>query len=318
MNESSEEEPTQESFTSLGEESNSSPTCKHYGNGDNDGNDNKPSSKQIKKEISKKYFPVGKKISDDHIRSIFGEVAIDATSKELETWHDVIQQDRQDVKSWGTMEIKKRMITTAKSIGIEINSFQGLQSAWSDDGSDEMSAKIWYVAYGDFDAETAWECHLEQKYMVDNGWGYHPGSAGTNPKGCVASQLAHIKNDLVKGINRATKKSHGKTVRISRKKEEITEGTKFQKRKKGQVLQTFVIPRGGVGMLTTTTATRRNYQDPGCFFGPRSEPSGAITTKYIKSVVDDDTTEKGTSEKATSEKATLDIDEQEEDPIKVR
>ena len=123
------------------------------------------------------------------------------------------------------------MLEEAARQGLRATAMNELYDAWKSDDSDEMGKKIWEVAYGVFDRQPYWYQDLEEEYMKLMSWEYPPRPASLHArcKSCLASLFSHVKNDHVKNLNRAVSASrggHGRTVRIARSKDELTEENK--------------------------------------------------------------------------------------------
>jgi hypothetical protein len=87
-----------------------------------------------------------------------------------------------------------------------------------------------------------WEEHLEEEYLKFAGVKYPDTTENGEPdktKGCVARMMIHCIKEIRKGVNRAGKNSHGFILRLKRKPEEISPGTRYKKRIKGTTLGAF-------------------------------------------------------------------------------
>ena len=162
-----------------------------------------------------------------------------------------IEDARDAVKSWARTQIQHMMCKEASVQGLtcspnnkKVKNYKELTTSFKQAESAAHLQKIWEVVYGTFDRNKGWAKDLADKFMREFGWTYT--FENKPPKKrvyCVERQISLIKNELTKGLNLAVKSTHGRTVRISRKKEEITEATKFKKRKKS-VFQVHFIASG--------------------------------------------------------------------------
>ena len=99
------------------------------------------------------------------------------------------------------------------------------------DSSDEFMKIIFNVCYKYFDVNINWLQVLEEKFMKEFGFQYVDGKDRPHPgrnKGCFEVLCALEKTELVKRIQRAGKKAHGKylTIELPRKPD-----GKYQKRR---------------------------------------------------------------------------------------
>jgi hypothetical protein len=206
--------------------------------------------------VSKNYFPIDKKIDIALACAAFGTDALAGSGKERadpEQLQSRLFQVRKDAATWGTQRIKGQICQYARSKGIECSTFKGLVALWKKDSSEEFAAKLWFACYGAFDLAPKWEEDLEEEYMDLLGYQYDSESEddeenGVNRarKGCFARLFSHCKNDIIKGLNRATigAKGHGGTIRMKMTKEEADaarndEKLKNKKRKKGHTKGNF-------------------------------------------------------------------------------
>ena len=101
--------------------------------------------------------------------------------------------------------------------------------------------KIWEVAFGTFDRNKGWAKDLADNFMSQQNWQYDLDNIPPNKRTyCVEQAITKTKVELVKGMNAAVKNTHKNTIGISRDKNDITEETKFKKRKKAVFQDHFI------------------------------------------------------------------------------
>lgn len=115
----------------------------------------------------------------------------------------------------------------------KVQSFRDVILSYKENKSDDHLKKIWEVAFGWFDTNEGWAKELADRFMKRYKWEYILENIPDKKRTyCVEQQITLIKVELVKYMNRAAKLAHGRQVGISRKGDEITKETKFEKRKK--------------------------------------------------------------------------------------
>jgi hypothetical protein len=203
--------------------------------------------------VSKNHFPIDKKIDTSWACSALGQESLAGNiSLDPEQLRSRLWQLRKDAATWGTQRIKAQISANARSKGINCSNFKGLVSLWKKDSSEEFAAQLWFACYGAFDLTPRWEEELEEEYMDLIEYKYGDESedeeseGNRTKKGCFARLFSHTKNDIIKGINRATAgtKGHGGAIRMKMTKEEAEaakndEKKKNKKRKKGQTKGSF-------------------------------------------------------------------------------
>ena len=191
------------------------------------------------KVLPKQWFPLNKAIDRTYmiqILRLIGKNSIGLTEKELGSISARIEKDRVSAKSWGKQKVEAKITNNARHLGLDVSNFSALQKEWKKDGSLEIAAVLWTACYGEFDKEPKWELDLEDDYMRLNGLSY---STNSPVKGCFARMMVHCKVELIKSLNRIGKSTHGGSIRMKRTSEEVKDGTKFKKRKKGTCLAPF-------------------------------------------------------------------------------
>ena len=186
------------------------------------------------------YFPINTKVTANHASAELGRSGIHPTPQLINKTIEEIVAARGAVKAWARHQLQQMMFVEATRQGLthgprkaKVKSMKDIMAAFREDGSEAQLQQIWEVAFGTFDRNPGWAKKLADEFMSDRGWMYITENLPANKKKyCVEQEISLIKVELVKGLNKAVALTHGKTVRISRFKEEITEETKYEKRKK--------------------------------------------------------------------------------------
>ena len=213
------------------------------------------------KEIPVCYFPIDAKVTDEDASAELGRLNMHRTPESINEMRTRIEKARDMVKSWARKQIQHMMCKEATLQALScgpnnnrVKNYSDLISSFQQAESAAILQKIWQVVYGTFDRNKGWAKDLADRFMSEFGWKYT--FKNKPPKKrvyCVERQISLIKNELTKGLNFAVKSTHGKTLRISRKKEEITKATKFKKRKKAMFQPHFITTR-------VSTITILSYQ----------------------------------------------------------
>jgi hypothetical protein len=123
--------------------------------------------------------------------------------------------------------------------GQPINKLDQVANAWAEDAS--LMSELWQCCFGSFWRQLDWENSLEKlvmkkmqfKYLDDENF-QKEGTERRGNKGCVAKLATSAKKDIVKRINRKTRKTHGKML-VADQQPEYTVGEdgkkKYKKRK---------------------------------------------------------------------------------------
>ena len=173
----------------------------------------------------------------------------------IEQWQDW----KKEVRVWAAYKVKEKMtlealkipeddnFTTPNVEGRPISKFLDIKKWWAKAPADclRSEATFSHLAYGMW--EKFWERNMEEEFMEKFGWSYDQevkeraqkecGRAGYVMKGCVAKNMAHVKGEIVKGLQkRGRQADHGKTIKKRRAKDEAyTEDGNYIKRKKAAI-----------------------------------------------------------------------------------
>ena len=200
------------------------------------------------KEIPFDYFPINEQVTNIHASAELGRLGIPSTTETLKDMMETIDTNRRIVKCWAKMEIQammhKEAVAQKLTFGRKnriVKSYKEITAAFKEDESLDGLKKIWEVTFGYFDKNPGWQKILADNFMTGHGWVYRMEKLPAKKrKYCVEQQIALTKVELVRAMNKAALKTHGKTVGISRNNMEITEKTKFKKRKKAVFQEQYI------------------------------------------------------------------------------
>ena len=177
------------------------------------------------KFIPRLYIPKGK-ITVQHAKQcIFPGEKITPEEKLLE-----LTNLKNEAKEWFRNELSKVMVAEiqAKKLKLKIiqndttreisvRNFDDFIEKVEQDSSDEMMRIIFHVCHGCFDLRDDWQSSLEEQYMRDFNFQYSETSTHLHKakgKGCFEIICCGEKTELVKRIQRAGKRSHGKYITL--------------------------------------------------------------------------------------------------------
>ena len=174
-----------------------------------------------------------------------------------------VKRMKERVREYARPRIKEKMLCVARANSMTLDgqlvqTFSEIKAAWRKGGtpSKEGEKVMFEIMYGWSDKDEGWETRMEAEYMDSNKLFYNrqdlrnaPITAGfgtpkagakamdpSSIKGCVAWQLTNVKGDLVKQLQSTAIGTHGFRIVISRQSVEITNASKFKKRKKGDTI----------------------------------------------------------------------------------
>lgn len=190
--------------------------------------------------VSPYWFPVGSACNHEHIKFVFGVATYGWKEEDFAAILTRMQVDRASASSWAKARIERKIVNNMKEMGVNVSNFTDLRNVFKRNKAPEFAAKLWKGCYGMFDSDGQWELEMEQEFLQFVGWSYKCLDDGEKKlKGCVARAISVKKCELLKALNKAGKRSHGGEISKKRKSEEINEGTKFQRRIKGEPLGNF-------------------------------------------------------------------------------
>lgn len=201
-------------------------------------------------------LPATGELHVNHIHQILGlgnhsTETIDRTLRELRSL-------KKDVKEWAGEQVKSKMAEVARSMGNhdnsnrmllngqEIRSFSNLKEWWADpDNQKEDSNKnsLYYCIYGYFEENKRWDDELEALYMSKFHLTYNEDSKrtmqeqckrkGYKVKGCIASNIAMVKQELVKQIQKAGRGEENGVTLTKKRPRKAEQGDDNKRRQKG-------------------------------------------------------------------------------------
>lgn len=201
---------------------------------EDDEEDVPPSPPSPPKIVSKSYLPSETNVTLEHVKSVLGERSIEMSADELSSWMEKIERERQEVRSWAKNAVSRVIVDEARVQGLDATTILELGKRWREDGSDVNGEKLWHCFFGIFDRDRTWARKFEKNFMELTNVVY-----STTPSrrrvGCYEQLITHVKNNLVKGLNKAAAppSGHGRKIGITRSQEEINEVNRFKKRPKG-------------------------------------------------------------------------------------
>ena len=162
-----------------------------------------------------------------------------------------IERARRSVASWARMQICQIMFEEATKQHLtcgptrrKVKSFRDITACFKEESSDDHLQKIWEVCFGTFDRQPGWAKRLSDEFMSISGWVYTLDNVPAKKRTyCVEQQISLVKVELIKSMNKSVLLTHGRTVRISRFKQEITQETKFEKRIKSVFRANYIAMR---------------------------------------------------------------------------
>jgi hypothetical protein len=172
----------------------------------------------------------------------YGHRCANFTPMAMQKMCDKLDDERKEIRTWATNEIKKRMLKTAIMCGMEfgrdkmkVRQFNDIYTSWTDDCSDANARKMYMVLYGNFEGKHAhWSKNMEREYMENMERHYIvENDEGENKRiGCYEKQITGAKTTQVKLLNRTdAKEERGKSIQMSNPGKKA--GEKSTRRKAG-------------------------------------------------------------------------------------
>ena len=200
------------------------------------------------KFIPRLYIPKAKITLEHAKQCIFPGESITPEDKLVE-----LKRLKSDSKQWFRNEVCKIMVAEiqAKNLTYKIikndstkelpvRNFDDFIEKVEQDSSDTMMQNVFQVCHGCFDLNEDWQLKLEETYMKEFNFQYAESSSFSHKskgKGCFEIICCGEKTELVKRVQRAGKRSHGKyiTLELPRK-----DNGRYRKRKLGIYFPEFV------------------------------------------------------------------------------
>lgn len=154
-----------------------------------------------------------------------------------------ITEMRKEAITYGTMWVEGKIVQHALKIGFKtLTSWKAICECWKYNESGSFSPYLFELMYALFDKLPGWESSLENSYMELNNFSYKPQDKPM--KGSFARVFRWCLNLRVKNIRSLGKKYHDNEIRKKRLTDEITDETRYKKRRKGETLGCFAIIGG--------------------------------------------------------------------------
>ena len=177
------------------------------------------------KFIPRLYIPKGK-ITVEHAKQcIFPGEKITPEEKQAE-----LTNLKNEAKQWFRNELSKIMVGEIQTKKLQfkiirndttreipVRNFDDFIEKIEQDSSDDMMKAIFHVSHGCFDLRDDWPLTLEEQYMREFKFQYSETSTHLHKakgKGCFEIICCGEKTELVKRIQRAGKRSHGKYITL--------------------------------------------------------------------------------------------------------
>jgi hypothetical protein len=146
-----------------------------------------------------------------------------------------MQDDIKKIKSWSRVQLHAKVIEESKKQGITddngeyVTSIGELNEIFALTSSVAMGEKIWQCFYGVFDRDDHWDLKLENDFMTHRQWAYRERANSSTDikfhsmrnKGCVASIIHSVKNQMVDTLNKGTTNTHNYKIGITRPKSAV-------------------------------------------------------------------------------------------------
>ena len=134
-----------------------------------------------------------------------------------------LDEERQEIRTWATNEIKRRMTKAAIVSGMrfgrgksKVRHFNDIYTSWREDCSDANARRMYSVLYGNFEGKHAhWSENLEREFMERIGREYiaERGEGKIKKMGCYEMQITRCKSTQVKLMNRIdAREDRGKSI----------------------------------------------------------------------------------------------------------
>lgn len=224
------------------------------------GNNAGPGDTEDTNELVQVHFaalPSDVPITVQHVHQMLG--VGNHTEEEIDECLEKLQEMKSSVRTWGATNIRAKMAEIARklptndlTLALEYNNnpvtnFGDIKKWWQlpeVQSDDRARNSMYYICYGYFEESPEWEIFLETQCMAAHKWVYTQQSKdsiqsknrrkGYQIKGCVARNLANVKHELVKQLQKAGRE-HNSFHRFtkSRTKDDNVQ-LESKRRKKGE------------------------------------------------------------------------------------
>ena len=175
----------------------------------------------ISQPLHPELFKPAGAVTQGQVLSAFGNVTVGLHKDVIDALVEKVQEIKTDVRSWGLQQVRAKIVKnfTQCSPGGSFCSIEQVADYWKDNGTVEAASMLWYACYGALDDEPGWDVKLELQYMKICEYTYRV--IDDKRKGCFAKTIGQRKSDIIKMLNRVTKKTHKGLIRMKRLPDEI-------------------------------------------------------------------------------------------------
>ena len=184
------------------------------------------------KGIGRNFFKVSGRIDENHVRATFGSAAQNCDAEQIKLLIEEIERHRKDCQNWGYSYVESRLVQNLQNHGVPVNNWREAISFFAKDAEGRWLLRYWAACYGVWDKHPGWPEDVADSYLSARSYQYIE-SREEGGIGCCARMMSACKNERVKQLNKAARKTHGNEIRLKRKSDEITDATRNAQRKKG-------------------------------------------------------------------------------------
>lgn len=224
------------------------------------GNNAGPGDTEDTNELVQLHFaalPSDGPITVQHVHQILG--VGNHTEEELNECFEKLQDMKSSVRTWGATNIRAKMTEIARKLHTNdltlavvyhnnpVSNFGEIKKWWQQlevQSDDRARNSMYFICYGYFEENPEWEIFLETQYMGDHKWVYTQQSKdsiqsknrrkGYQIKGCVARNLANVKHELVKQLQKAGRENKSFHRFTKSRTKDDTIQLESKRRKKGE------------------------------------------------------------------------------------
>lgn len=154
-----------------------------------------------------------------------------------------VKEMRKEAITFGLQWVESTIVRHALKMGFKcLSSWKSISNCWKGNKSGSFSPYLFELLYTQFDKQPGWENNLEDNYMELKKYKYK--HQDKPMKGSFARVFRWCLNLRIKNIRDLGTKHHGNEIRKKRFTDEITEKTKYKKRKQGETLGCFAVIAG--------------------------------------------------------------------------
>jgi len=170
-----------------------------------------------------------------------------------------IQGNKDKVKSWARTVLSNKLVVCAQLLkvkgkdGMLVTDVFGIGESWKHNDSVTNAEKMWNILFGQFDKQHGWETAMESDFMTEYQWQYKElllkeECHDARNKGCIAKLMSLVKGELVKNVNKRSKKGHDKhLIKSSAPVERTSDGKPIYQKSTKKKLFSEKFIAGGAG-----------------------------------------------------------------------